>query len=139
MPYEKEWAIAAQNAATAAATLLQGTGVTVEVFEDVRRRIFNGTLELAGAESVVEVFEGKAEVAPADANVSQFQPRQAKGGSPTAQVAGQTVFKSGKHAGKSIADVYASTPDYIEWAAENMGRNKFMQDKCREFLAGVAA
>lgn len=53
---------------------------------------------------------------------------------------GDVEFKGGKHAGKSIADVYAEAPDYLEWIAGNDSyKNDFMRTRITSFLAAKAA
>lgn len=128
MSYDTNRAIPAQNAATAAAAIVAaelragetfGEGA-LERFEEVRTAIFNGTMALAGAEAVVEVFEG-----PQPAAAPQPTPVPAQNPAPApapAGGAGQQVFRFGKHSGKSVAQV-GSDPenaDYLDWARGNL-------------------
>lgn len=133
MPYNKEFAIAAQNAATAAATLYSGTGITVEQFEEVRTAIFNGTVGLAGAESVIEVFEGTAAPAAVSTGTVAASYAPPAPSQVASSGAGDIAFNGGKHQGKTIAQVFNEDASYIEWAADKM-KNSFMQGKCREYL-----
>lgn len=138
--YNKDYAIAAQNAATAAATLLQGTGAGIDTFESVRQAIFEGTMTLGGMETVITTIESSS-VADNVTSIQQAapQPQQVPATQPTAShSAGDLEFRNGKHSGKTIAQVYAEDSSYITWAADNL-RNDFMKNKCREYLNAVAA
>lgn len=153
MGFSKEHAIIAQNSATVAAALV-GPGATVEQFEEVRRQVFNGTLALAGAESVVEAFESPTSVAQAVA--APTYPQAAPAYEPFPQPSpsfdpsgpGGVELKFGKYKGQTIAQVWADpTPDprsgepagrgWLEWAAANTN-NDFVKSKIREFLATAA-
>lgn len=144
--YSKERAIAAQNAATAAATLLQGQQVSVEQFEQVRRAIFEGTLSLSGQQdapvsaeqaavaTVTEAFPGaQAQPAQQAPNIP-VPPSNSGGGSD----AGGVVIKFGKMKGKTIAQAHAEEPDYVQWLGES-SNNDFIKGKVQEFLGSVAA
>jgi hypothetical protein len=140
--YDKDRAIAAQNAATAAATVYaaivsQGTPEwDANLYDNIRTAIFNGTLALGGAEAVVERFEGVVQEVQASVPAA---PAATQTG-PLSD-AGNVDIRNGKHAGKTIKQVFAEDPTYLEWAAANLDRNQFLRDKIREFLAsaGVAA
>jgi len=136
VPYNKEFAIAAQNAATAAATLLSGTGAGIDTFESVRTAIFNGTVALGGAESVIEAFEAGPATVSAPEVVSSYVPPAPS--QVASSGAGSVAFNGGKHQGKTIAQVHAEDASYIEWAADKM-KNTFMQNKCREYLNSLQA
>lgn len=127
--FSKEHAIIAQNAATAAATLLQGTSVTMEQFEEVRTSIFQGSLALAGAESVVQVFEGETATAPkAPAQPAPSTPSNSSGGP------GEVVVNFGKHRGKTIAAIANEDESYIEWLS-NEANNDYIKNMAKKFLA----
>lgn len=138
MSYNKEEAIAAQNAATAAATVfgvLVGQGAveaTLDAYEDVRESIFKNTLSLAQAEMVIEAFEAPS--------------RPAGGGRPAGRSGGggnnlgSVEIKSGKYAGRTIQSVYDSGNkgvEWLEWAAANLN-NAWLKDKISAFLSEVA-
>lgn len=139
MSFTKEAAIIAQNSATAAAAIvaalvvqqgLTDVGEVNSIFDLVRTNIFNGSIALAGAESVVELMEAT----PATRGGSQ---RRTGGGSRTDysdQQPGDVVIKGGKHAGKTIADVADEDPEWIEWAATNLN-NDFLRKKVVAFQA----
>lgn len=126
MSYNKELAIAAQNAGTTAANLLAsfvGTGGTVtqnldeylRTFEQVRELVFAGTLDLAGDKTPVSVADVVREFP--GATVEQTAPVNGSG---------TFTFKGGKHQGKTIAQVDAEPGrngrdvgrDYLTWYAE---------------------
>lgn len=136
MSYSTEAAIAAQNAATAAATLLATTGglttaapeSILETFEQIRLGIFEGTVRLAQETEV-------GQVAPRQ-YASGGAPRRASGGGGSVTEDGTTVFNSGKHAGKTIAQVQEEAPDYLDWCVDNL-RNDFMRRRIAAFRAAV--
>lgn len=133
MSFSKEHAIIAQNSATAAAAIVAaevaaGENDSLDRFNKVRLEIFNGTLALAGTEAVVERMESPSR--------PSSSPRSG-GGVGNYDNVGEIAFNSGKHQGKTIAEVYEEAPDYIEWAAEKL-RNDFMRKKCEKYLDEVA-
>lgn len=133
MAFTKELAIIAQNAATAAATLLQGQKATLDQFEAVREAIFEGSVRLAGAESVDDVVN----TAPKGRG-GYRRGGASSGGSNSGSDndPGATVINGGKHAGKTIAAVYEAAPDYLEWAVDNL-RNEFLRNRIELFLKTV--
>ena len=135
MSYNKEYAIAAQNAATAAATLLGGTGASKEQYDDVREHIFKGTLALAGAESVIVAFEGESYAEPQAVSTPQVVQSYA----PAAPASGPNeldsfVVNSGKHSGKTFAQIRAEDPGWLTWASDNL-KNDFVRRKAQQYLA----
>ena len=50
--------------------------------------------------------------------------------------AGEYKFDSGKHAGKTIAQVYSDAPDYLEWLTEKSTGNsmKDAKEQAQKFL-----
>lgn len=134
MGYNLDRAIVAQNSATAAATIvaaLVGAGVTdavTETFDEVRTHIFEGTLALADG-----IIEGQ-DVQNTPPARSASTPR---GGGGNANDAGAGVrLKFGKYEGKTIAEVYSTDPQYVEWLAET-SNNDFIKGKTAEYLASV--
>ena len=154
LSFTKEYAIIAQNSATAAAAIYSSFGPNgwdKEVYEGIRTDIFNGTLVLAGAESIVETFESPTSVAqvvketPAPAAAYNDAPAPSgfggggggggfSGGGGGGGGAGATVLKFGKHRGKTIAQVAAEDRGWLDWAGENTN-NDFVKAKIREFLS----
>ena len=142
----KERAIAAQNAATAAATLLAGTGAGYEQFEQVRTAIYHGTTALADgvpATSVgqavgqvlqafpgAEVTEAPVAAAPAPAATGAPVPRTSNG-------AGSVVVNFGKYKGQTIEAIHRQDPSYIEFLKTS--NNDFIRGKVYDFLSTLAA
>jgi hypothetical protein len=136
---QQENAIAAANAATAAATLLQGTGATIEQFEATRTAIFEGTRRLAGSSpaqsvaeavtQVTETFPGAQVVTPAPA------PAAPSGGNSDA---GSLEIRMGKFKGKTIAQAHAADSRYVEEFLTSID-NEFLKGKVNEYLASLAA
>lgn len=136
---DRDKSIIAQNAGTTAANLIAsavsaGTlapatvDELVEVFDSVRTSVFNGTLALAGAQSVVESFEGgSASSAPAASE-------HPTGGGPRPHA--DVEIKFGKFRGKTIAQAHAADADYVEWLATECN-NDFLKSRVREFLAAA--
>lgn len=127
--FSKEHAITAQNAATAAATLLQGKDVTMEQYEEVRTSIFQGSLALAGAETVVQVFEGETAVAPAPSSQPAPSSPTSNSGGP-----GEVVVNFGKFRGKTIAQIAEADESYLEWLS-NEANNDYIKNMAKRFLA----
>lgn len=95
-----------------------------DMFGNVRDAIHAGTVRLAQETEIGEVVgrpSGKS-----------------FGGGGQKKDPGTVAFKSGKHAGKTIAQVNESDADYLVWVAEN-SKNDFMRRVTAEFLAGAAA
>lgn len=143
---DRDRSIIAQNAGTTAANLLSAAinsgaiqprdaDELLSEFDSLRTAVFNGTLTLAGAEAVVERFEGGP--APAAASSGYSAPAPSGGGSlPNADV----EIKVGKHRGQTIGQVYDSGADgvsYLEWASEKLN-NDWLRGRIAEFLAAAA-
>lgn len=126
MAFSKDRAIIGQNAATAAATLLQGTGATYEDFESMRTAIAEGSLAFADG-----VIEGVT-----DAPKKSYTPRASGGGGQSNDAGAGVALKFGKYAGTTIADVHAKDPEYVTWLAET-SNNEFIKGKAAEYLASV--
>ena len=131
MAYLKEYAIAAQNAGSTAATLYaslvaagQVTGFQPETYNEIRKAVFNGTLNLAGAETIVEGLESPP---------TERFPSDAPAGTPGRQNPANVVINFGRHRNKTIGDVDVEDHDYIEWLAES-SNNDFIKRVAREFL-----
>lgn len=130
MSFSKERAIIGQNAATAAASLLSGTGASYEEFEALRTAIAEGSLAFADG-----VIEGVTESAPRRSGGGGFRSSGGGGGQSNDSGAGVSL-KFGKYQGKTIAEVYAADPEYVEWLSET-SNNDFIKGKTAEFLASV--
>lgn len=142
MSFSKDHAIIGQNAATAAANVyaaLVGQGYyggwDVEVYEEIRKDIFNGSVALAGAEAVVESMESSTPARGRGSyqrsNTSQRRASGSDGDS--SDNPATLVINSGKHEGKTLAEAYADDPDWFDWAADNL-KNDFLRKKVVAFL-----
>lgn len=133
---DKDRSIIAQSAGKDAAEITKALiGVNIvdqsdafEVYSDLKRQIFNDTLALAGAESVVESFEGEEK--PAPARRSSAPARRGGGGGGDAAT---LEVRSGKYAGRTLGDIYDEDADYVVWLSEN-SKNTFLKNKASEFL-----
>lgn len=148
MSLSKDHAIIAQNAATAAATLLQGTGADLATFEATRTAIFNGTLVLgqdpgsapapvAPVAPVVSAAEAAppVPVAPVAAPVAPAPSVLGGGYGGGSDNGAGVAFKFGKFAGQTIEQVGAQKPDYLVWVKDGgMSNNSFMTGKVTEYL-----
>jgi hypothetical protein len=83
----------------------------------------------AGAQSVVETFEGVGNTAPAQ---PQQQARQGGGGGGYGSL-GSLEVKSGKHAGKTLDQIANEDPSWLTWARDNLN-NPFLKGKVTEYL-----
>lgn len=140
MSFNKDHAIIAQNSATAAATIYSAIGPqewNKDLYEKIRTDIFNGSIGLAGAQSVVEAFESPSSIgdvaresfsAPSSAPTGDSFSASGGGG------AGSTVLKFGKHRGKTISQVAQEDRGWLDWASQNTN-NDFVKTKIREFLS----
>lgn len=143
---DRDRSIIAQNAGTTAANLVASAVAAgtlapatidelVSTFDDLRTQVFNGTLSLAGAQSVVESFEGGG--APtATSSAPTSAPAASGGGSrPNADL----EIKVGKYRGKTIGHVFDNEDEgdsYLEWMSQNIN-NDFLRAKVTEFLAAT--
>lgn len=154
MSYDRDRSIIAQNAGTTAAnlvaTMIGGHGFEVdkddlfELFVDIRQQVFDGTLALAGEQptavgvaDVVRAFPGAT-----TESATAFQVTGSGGNK------GDVKFTSGKHNGKTIAQVDAERGnngrdvgrDYLTWYADK-GTNDSMVRSIKTYLSsvGVAA
>lgn len=161
---QKERAIAAQNAATAAATLLGGTG-DVAAFEQVRTAIFEGTLRLAvgqppaqsvqqAVQDVQQAFPGAQLVQQGDGYYDSFPqdvpapaPQGGGYGPPPQQSyadttagpnrdAGNTVVKFGKYSGQTIAQIFATDKGYGDFLADKTN-NEFIKSRAQAYRASL--
>lgn len=130
--FNKDRAIIGQNAATAAATLLQGTGAGYDEFEAVRTAIAEGSLAFADG-----VVAGQTEAQAVTASRPTTGYKSSGGGGQSSDSGAGIAFKFGKHAGSTIAEVYGTDSKYIEWIAET-SNNEFMRGKAVEYLASVS-
>lgn len=136
---DKDRSIIAQSAGKDAAELtkaLIGAGEVnslnaIDVYDNLKTAIFNSTLALAGAQAVVESFEGNSSYessAPA-----QLQSVPTGGGRPHADV----EVKVGKYRGKTIGAIFDSGEDgagWLDWASKNLS-NDWLKGRISEFLA----
>lgn len=143
---DRERSIIAQNAGTTAANIVgaaAGLGLIeastidelLETFDNVRTAVFNGTLAFAGAESVVESFEGGGSPEPARRSAPSGGGATSGGGRPHADV----EIKVGKYRGKTIGQVFDSGADgvsWLEWASETLN-NDWLKGRIGEFLAAA--
>lgn len=139
MPLDKDRSIIAQSAGKDAAELVKAIFVpgdanpedVFQVYNDLKTSIFNSTLALAAAESVVERFEGDEPAPARTSRPSSGGARRSGGGGGDAAT---LEVRSGKYAGRTLGDIYEEDPDYVEWLAEK-SNNTFLKNKAREFLA----
>ena len=129
--WNKDNAIAAQNAGSTAAQLYQvvavpGQPFNATLYNEIRTEVFNGTLALAGAGAVVEVTEGS----PPVGGYNSSGPSSSGGGRTDP---GSVDVKFGKHRGKTFDQINLEDREWIEWAAEN-SNNEFIKRVAREFL-----
>lgn len=138
---DRDSSIIAQNAGSTAAAiygaLVKNRGdetFNPEEYEAIRLHVFSGTLELAGAETVVQQFEGGTAVdssGPVSAR-PVFATNSSGGGED-----GNIEVKFGKHRGKTIREIFEQDQGWLEWAAES-ANNDFIKQRARRFLASVA-
>lgn len=122
MAFNKDRAIIGQNAATAAATILAGTGATTDEFEALRTSIAEGSLAFAD--------DGLAASATPPAGSPQ---RGGSGGQSTDHGAG-VVVKFGQYSGQTIEAIHSQDAEYVQWLADS-SNNPFIKGKAAEFLA----
>ncbi len=146
---QKDALIVAQNASTGAASIVASLGMTtvddaLEAFDTIRTAIFEGTFALVDAdlESVITTApsggrggRGGYSGGGSSRGRSPQRGRASSGGGNTDP--GTVDFRSGKFAGKTIADVYDEDPSYLEWCVNNL-KNDFMVGRIEEYLAQVA-
>lgn len=145
MSLDRDMSIIAQNAGTAAgniyAALVKNRGdgaFNPEEYEAIRLHVFQGTLELAGAETVVEVFEGDAsEKAQPQRPVYGTRSNNDNGGGGSGSGSGNIEVKFGKHRGKTISEIYDEDEGWLRWAADN-ANNDFVRKHAQKFLAAAS-
>lgn len=138
MAYNKDLAILAQNSGGIAANLVGIIAIgamdddretVLQAFEDIRERVFNGALALAGAESADDV--------PAATTRSRgsYAPRNVNGGGGGNTTSpAETVVNFGKYKGMTLGSIQDSDPEYVEWLAEK-GNNPFIKRLAGELLS----
>lgn len=136
---DRDRSIIAQNAGTTAgnvyAALVANRGDTsfdADEFNAIREVVFNGSLELAGAEIVVRTFTPTTSAGEAVEEVRA----SAASGRPHEDV----TINFGKYKGQTIGQVYdggAQGADYIKWLAES-ANNDFIKKRAAEFLTVAA-
>lgn len=137
---DRDKSIIAQNAgSTAAAILTAGVNAgaiqprdedeLLATYDTIRTSVFNGTFALAGAESVVESFEGGGSSAPTSAPASG-------GGGGGSRPHADVEVRIGKYRGKTIGAIHSEPEgaDWLDWASQNLS-NDWLKTRIREFLA----
>jgi len=145
MSLDRDSSIIAQNAGTIAANIYGSlvaqrgdTSFDPEEYEAIRLHVFQGTLSLAGAETVVEVFEGAGYTAGAgvanDPGANKF--RQAADAVPSGggKPDGNFVVNFGKHRGKTLDAINAVDRGWLEWVARE-SNNEFVKGRVAKYLA----
>lgn len=127
--FSTEYSIVAQNAANVAAILVgnltvEDTDDLLAKFETIRNAVFRNTIALAETDT------------PPDRQSSTFTRRT---GSPPRRTGGQDnpgdlIIRFGKHAGRTVAEVYELEPDYLTWMADNY-KNDGVRETVARFLA----
>lgn len=152
--FSKDAAIIAQNAGTTSAALLERLNVSYDSVEDlladfdqVRDAVFQGSISLAGAETVLDVFEysendksksrGGYNRGGSSSGGGNRQATSDGGGGSNGGAPGDTELNFGKHRGKTISDVYDEDSEYVEWLAEK-ANSTFVKRQAREFLKNAA-
>lgn len=142
MSYNKETAIAAQNAGTTAAVISGPFDPQSESWESYKARyvqarelVFQGTLEMAGAETVVQHFEPGTHQPVLD---QSHQPQQQQNDHSAPQGGGggglgSFKVKGGKYDGMSFDDVAQTNPGWFNWAAGNLN-NDYLKGKVLSYL-----
>lgn len=136
---DKDRSIISQSAGKDAAELCKvifpdGTDpdTAYDVYQDLRLRIFNDALALAGAQSVVERFEGQEQAAAPASGRSYTRPSGGGGGGGNF-IVGSLEVNSGKHKGKTLQQIADEDPAWLDWAATSLN-NTFLKGKVIEFL-----
>lgn len=129
---DRDKSIIAQNAGTTAAAIFNNLYDQWDpaAYDAIRLHVFNGSLELAGVETVVEVFTS-ADVDPVATR--GFDAPAATNGNDD-HGAG-VALRFGKYKGQTIAQV-AQTADgvgWLNWAARE-SNNDFIQKKAKEYI-----
>lgn len=141
LSYDNSAAIIAQNAGTTAAALLKVYGETIggvteqnflDLFNEFRKEVFDGTNALAGAGSTVQSFESSTSARPTTAAAPRST--AGSGGASGGADPGTVVVKFGKWAGQTIAQIAEQDASYVEWLAEN-SNNDFVRGRAEAFLA----
>jgi hypothetical protein len=141
LSFSVDASIIAQVSGKIAGDLVVAGIVPLAEMGDVQRDIFNTTLSLAGAESVVEVIESvgtgaRGNRGGGNSGGNRGRSSNGDGGQYANQAPGDVVIKSGKHEGKTIADAAAEDPEWIEWARENLN-NDFLRKKVEAFASAA--
>lgn len=130
--FNKDAVIVAQNATMPAVQLCCAiiaandskpttTESALALYDQVHQHVFEQSMLMGGVDSVESFLE--AEPAPSRGTRTNSDP-------------GSVAFRgSGKHAGKTIAEVHAEDPEYLTWAITEKGlRNQYMVQQIRAFL-----
>lgn len=141
--FDRDMSIIAQNAGSTAASiynaLLSSRGqdqtFDPDEYEAIRLFVFQGTLELAGAETVVEKFEGTTTPSTTPAVEHPDHPDTRHNPDSEAPYA-DTVVKFGKHRGKTIAKIDEEDRGWLEWCAGN-SNNDFVKKATERYLAAT--
>lgn len=136
-PLDKDRSIIAQSAGKDAVELVKvafadGGSVAdvVSAYKDIKREVFNDTLALAGAESVVESFEG-GQSAPTTQQAAPSGPAGGGASRPNAEL----EVRSGKFAGKTLGQIAEEKdgPSWLDWASREL-KNDFLKTRIQQFL-----
>lgn len=137
MGLDRDSSIIAQNAGTTAAAIYNAlvaqrgdTTFDPEEYEAIRLHVFQGTLSLAGAETVVEVFEGSGTAQASSTYPAPQAVASPSGGKPNADL----VINFGKHRGKTVETIDKTDRSWLEWVARE-SNNEFVKSRVAKFLA----
>lgn len=135
----KDLSIIAQNAGTTAGNIVSALiasgkveGFDADLYNEIRREVFNGSLDLAGAESVVVAFEGGGSTSSAGG--SDYVTTSTGGSAPHADF----EINSGKHRGKTLAAIDREDRSWLEWAADKLN-NDYARKRIVEYVRATAA
>lgn len=122
-------------AAFITAGVITGEAEALDSFSNLLPSVFAACEELKGTLP-------DAPAAPARSSGGRSWPKKSSGGGDSTDP-GSVDFRSGKFAGKTIAEVYAiggdeDGPGYLDWYANN-GKNEFMAKRIAAYLETVAA
>lgn len=141
--FNKDAVIVAQNATMPAVTLAAAimaanpehattTESALRLYDAVHSHVAEKSMQFGGVESLEDFLE--AEPASNSRGPRGNTTSPTRQGAPSGGDPGSVQFNSGKHRGKSIAEVHASEPDYLTWAVEKL-RNEYMVGRISAYLA----
>lgn len=142
MAFSREASIVAQTCAKVAGDLLRKADGTVnpDEFIALQDAIFNNTIQLAGAETVIEILEAIPNSAPRGGGGGGSYNRGGGGGQRATSdpnvPAADFIVQLPKHKGKTLAAVYAEDSQYVEWLA-SASNDPVLKAKAAEYMATV--